>query len=83
MIISVCHHFAQESTLELFQDHEDGENELIVEDDHKTKLTKYVANEYFSLRLFNFGKKYTREIVNKGKQSDRHRLNKITLFNNE
>ena len=83
MIIKVCQHFTLESTLPLFTDHEDGDNEAVVEDDHKTQLTKRVAEKYFTLRLFNYGKKYTREIVNKGKQSDRHRLNKLILFNNE
>jgi hypothetical protein len=83
MIIKVCQHFTLESTLPLFTDHEDGDNEAVVEDDHSTQLTKRVADKYFTLRLFNYGKKYTREIVNKGKQSDRHRLNKLTLFNNE
>ena len=83
MIVNVCQHFTLESTLPLFADHEDGDNEAIVEDDHNTQLTKRVADKYFTLRLFDYGKKYTREIVNNGKQSDRHRLNKLTLFNNE
>lgn len=82
MIINVCQHFALESTLALFADHDDGDNEAVVEDDHRTQLTKRVADKYFTLQLFNYGKKYTMEINNKGKQSDRHRLNKLTLFNN-
>ncbi len=81
--IKVCQHFTLESTLPLFTDHEDGDNEAVVEDDHSTQLTKRVADKYFTLRLFNDGKKYTREIVNKVKQSDRHRFIKLTLFNNE
>ena len=83
MIIAVCQHFNLESTFPLFRDHEDGVNEAVIEDDHSTQLTKHIADKYFTLRLFNYGKKYTREIVNKGKTSDRHRLNKLILFNNE
>ena len=80
MIINVCQHFALESTLPLFADHDDGDNEAVVEDDYRTQLTKRVAVKYFTLRLFNYGKKYTIEIINKGKQSDRHRLNKLTFL---
>ena len=50
MIVIVCHHFALESTIHLFADHEDGENEMLVEDDHRTKLLKFVADKYFTLR---------------------------------
>ena len=82
MKINVCQRFALESTLPLFADHDDGDNEAYVEEDHRTHLTKRVADKYFTLRLFNYGKKYKMEISNKGKQSDRHRLNKLTLFNN-
>ena len=83
MIVNVCHHFALETTIRLFADHEDGENEMLVEDDRRTKLVKFVADKYFTLRLFNFGKKYTKEITYEGKQSDRHRLNKLNLFRNQ
>ena len=80
MILNVCHHFALDTTIDLFPDHEDGANEILVEDDHKTKLVKCIADKYFTLRLFNYGKKYTKEIANEGKQSDRQRLNKLILF---
>ncbi len=83
MIVNVCHHFALETTMPLFADHEEGENEIVVEDDHRTKLIKFVADKYFTLRLFNFGKKYTKEIIYEGKQSDRHHLNKVILFRNQ
>ena len=83
MIVNVCHHFALESTIRLFADHEDGENEMLVEDDHRTKLLKFVADKYFTLRLFNFGKKYSKEIIYDEKQSDRHCLNKLILFKNQ
>ena len=83
MIVNVFHHIALETTIRLFADHEDGENEMLVEDDHRNKLVKFVADKYFTLRLFNFGKiKYTKEITSEGKQSDRHRLNKLILFRN-
>ena len=83
MIINVCHHFTLDTTVDIFTDHEEGDNELLVEDDHRTKLIKYTADKYFTLRLFTFGKKHTNQVVNEGKQSDRHRLNKLTLFRNQ
>ena len=43
MIIKVCQHFTLVSTLPLFTDHEDGDNEAVVEDDHTTQLTKRVV----------------------------------------
>ena len=75
MIVNICHHFALETTIRLFEDHGDGENEMLVEDDHRTQLVKFVADKYFTLRLFNSGKQYTEEITYEGQQGDRHRLN--------
>ena len=83
MIIKVCHHFSLDTTIDLFSEHEKGMNEVVVEDEHTTKLIKCIADKYFMLRLYNMGKKYTREVINGGKQSDRHRFNKLTLFNNQ
>ena len=83
MIITVCHYFSLDTTIDLFLEHEKGMNEVVVEDEHTTKLIKCIADKYFTLRLYNMGKKYTREVINSGKQSDRHRFNKLTLFNNQ
>ena len=83
MIVEVCCHLMLDTTIDLFVDHEDGDNEILVEDDHKMKLMKCTVDKYFTLRLFTFGKKYNKEIVNGGKQSDHHKLNKLILFNNE
>ena len=68
------------TTEDLFSEHEDGDNEVLVEDDHRTQILKHVADKYFQLRLFRFGKKYCKEVLNDGKESDRHRLNKLILF---
>ena len=57
MIVKVCHHFVLDSTIELFPDHRHSDTELLVEEDHITKLIKFIADKYFMLRLFNFGKK--------------------------
>ena len=43
MIVNVCHYFALEATIRLFGNHEDSENKMLVEDDHRTKLVKFVA----------------------------------------
>ena len=54
MIINVCHHFALDTAIL----NEDGVNDIVVEDDHRMKciLIKFVAEKYFTLKLFNFGK---------------------------
>ena len=83
MIIQVNKHFVLDTPTMLFLDHEDGANENLVEDDHKVKLVKGTANKFFTLRLFTYGKKYEKKVIRNGKQSDRHRLNKLVLFNNE
>jgi hypothetical protein len=59
MIIQVCPHFSLDSTNELFPKHEEGLNEIILKDDHRTGLIKCVADKYLTLRLFTYGKKYT------------------------
>ena len=74
MITKVCHYFSFDTT-DLFSEHEKDMNEVVAEDEHTTK--------YFTLRLYNMGKKYTREVINGGKQSGRHRFNKLVLFNNQ
>ena len=48
--------------------------EGVVEDERMTKLIKWIADKYFTLRLYNMSKKYTREVINGERQSDRHRF---------
>ena len=52
----------------MFTNYEVDDN-AVVEDDGNTQLTTIIAEKYFTLRLFNYGKKYTREIVNKDKKT--------------
>ena len=57
MILNVCHHFALDTTINLFPaDHEDGANEILIEHDHKARQVKCIADKYFTLRLFKYGK---------------------------
>ena len=65
----------------MFTIYEVDDNDAVVEDDGNIQLTTITAEKYFTLRLFNYGKKYTREIVNKDKQSDRDKLSGLTSFN--
>ena len=65
----------------MFTNYEVDDNDAAVEDDGNTQLTTIITEKYFTLRLFSYGKKYTREIVNKDKQSDRHKLGGLTSFN--
>jgi hypothetical protein len=79
MIMSVCHHFVDIHQV-LFADHEEDINERVFEDEHRTKLVKHCADQYFTLRLFTYAKRFNANVVQKGQQSDRHRLTKLILF---
>ena len=81
MTINLCHHFATSASHQvLFPDHEQACNENVFEDDHKTKLIKYCADQYFTLRLFTYAKRFNTNVVKKGEASDRHRFTKLILF---
>ena len=66
IIVNVFQLFSLESTSKLFTNHEDDDNKMLAEH-HGTNLMKRIADKYFTLRLFNFGKKYVKDVVNKGK----------------
>lgn len=82
MILEVCQHFAQDATEALPSQHEPTEEPLI-EDDHRLRLLKCVANSYLTLRLSTYGKHYTETVVNFGQPSLRHQFTKLILFNNQ
>ena len=44
----------------MFTNYEVDDNDGVVEDDGNTQLTTIIAENYFTLRLFNYDKKYTR-----------------------
>ena len=79
MILEVCQHFAQDATEALPSQHEPTEEPLI-EDDHRLRLLKCVANSYLTLRLSTYGKHYTETVVNFGQPSLRHQFTKLILF---
>ena len=56
MIMEVCHHFVinESCHLNIFGDHDPGMNEVGLDEDHRMKLMKYVADKYFTLRLFTW-----------------------------
>jgi hypothetical protein len=58
-------------------------NEIGFEDDHRVKLVKYVADKYFTLRLFTYGKRFCETVIQNGKPSDRFQLTKLILFKNQ
>lgn len=82
MILDVCHHFLLESNRSLFTVHEPSSNEDIV-DDHRIKLMKWIADKYFTLRLFTYGKHYTETVIQNRMPSARHQMNKLILFKNQ
>ncbi|CAB3983915.1 Hypothetical predicted protein [Paramuricea clavata] len=81
MIMEVCQHFVMDSK-QLFDDHQEGANENVFEDDHRTLLIKLTADKYFTLRLFTYSKRYNETVVTEGKPSNRHKLTKLILFRN-
>ena len=54
----------------------------ITSNDHITQLVKTISSKYLHFRLNTYGKRYTREIINKSRASLRHQLLKLTLFKN-
>lgn len=63
MILEVCHHFLVDSCQTVFEDHEEGMNESVLEDDHRVKLIKCAGNKYSTLRLFTHGERYCETVV--------------------
>ena len=82
LVMNVCRHFLTDST-KIFQDHEMGLNENLFEEDHRSTLIKSIAERYFTLRLFTYGKRYNNSVVKNGQPGDRHKLTKLILFRNE
>ena len=82
MILEVCQQFVMDSK-HVFEDHQEGCNENVFEDDHRTLLIKRTADKYFTLRLFTYGKRYNETVVKQGEPSDRHQLTKLILFRNQ
>ena len=76
MILKVCHHLFLEASNSVFADHETG-------NDHQMRLIKWTADEYFTLRLFTYGKHFSKTVGQNEMPSSRHHLNKMILFNNQ
>ena len=78
MIMDVCQHFVMDSK-NVFQDHQEGVNESVFEDDYRTLLIKLTADKYFTLRLFTYSKRYNETVVTEGKESNRYQHTKLIL----
>eukprot|EP00794_Sanderia_malayensis_P014516 gene14516-16022_t len=52
-------------------------------EEHERWLTKCVADRYFTLRLYTYGKDYCQRVILKGKASRRHELTKLVHFKNQ
>ena len=83
LVMNVSRHFMTDSRNNIFQDHELGLNENFFEEDHISTLIKLIAERYFTLRLFTYGKRYNESVIKNGQPGDRHKLTKIILFKNE
>ena len=85
MIMEVINHFWEDSRTSegLFEGHPQGLNEPVFEEDHERWLTKCVADKFFTLRLFTYGKNYCQKVIQAGQASRRHELTKLVLFKNQ
>ena len=72
MIMEVIAHFWEDSRASegLFEGHPQGFNEPVFEEDHKRWLTKFIAEKFFTLRLFTYGKRYCQKVIQAGQASD-------------
>jgi hypothetical protein len=50
---------------------------------HSLILSKEIASKFFDIRLKHFNAEYNREIVKKGRGSDRSRLHRLIIFKHE
>jgi hypothetical protein len=71
-----------DSTHQIFQDHDQGSQDNLLEENHWSSLIKLMAERYFTLRLFTYGKRYNDKVVN-GQPSVRHQLTKMIQFKNQ
>ena len=73
MIMEVINHFWADSRASkgLFEDHPQGLNEPIFEEDHEHWLTKCIADKFLTQRLFTYGKKYCQKVIQAGQGSER------------
>eukprot|EP00794_Sanderia_malayensis_P013460 gene13460-14847_t len=84
MILSVVSHsWGERRQLPLFENHPPGLNEILFEEEYERWLTKCVADRYFLLRLYTYGKDYCQWVILEGKASRRHKLMKLVHFKNQ
>ena len=70
--------FLTDST-KIFEDHEMGLNNNLFKD-HQSTLIKLIAERYFTLQLFTYGKRYNENVVKNGQPGDQHKLTKLIFF---
>ena len=78
--MNVCKHFMIDCRNKVFEDHE---HNNVYEESRQSTLVKLIAERYFKLRLFSYGKRYDEAVDKGGKSSGRHKLTKLILFKNE
>ena len=83
MILEVINHFFVDKSTRstVFSDHDPEENDM--NDDHRVKLITHMAEKYFTLRLFTYGKRHCESVLQGGKPSNRHTLMKRILFSGQ
>ena len=83
LVLKMVYHIAKSCKwVKYIQNSEDVYQVEITSDDHITQLVTTISSKYLHLRLNTYGKRYTREIINKSQASLRHQLLKLTLFKN-
>ena len=58
----------------------DLEGDSSMEDMHSSQLRRMIANKYFEIHLYNHGRFYNENVINKGKIGIRQQSNKLVLF---
>ena len=83
LVLKMVYHIVKSCKWDKYiQNYEHADQVEIASDDHITQLVKTISSKYLHLRLNTYGKRYTREIINKSQASLRHQLLKLTLFKN-
>ena len=83
LVLKMFYHIAKSRKWDKYiQNSEQAYQVEITSHDHITQLVKTISSKYLHLRFNTYGKRYTREMINKSQASLKHQLLKLTLFKN-
>ena len=83
LVLKMVHHIVKSCEWDKYiQNSEHAYQDETTFGDHITQLVKTISSKDLHLRLNTYGKRYSREIINKSQASLRHQLLQLTLFKN-